>query len=322
MTMLTDQYSDNIGMLERFSKSLISEISTLLNENSITLGVPIESRVKTIESLIEKSERKSKNISTIFEIDDLIGIRLILLFHSDVENVESILLKNFNIIEREDAADRLDEDQFGYQSKHFLVKMPDSWLKIPSLAGFGNIKAEIQVRTLSQHIWAAVSHKLQYKSENSVPPDLRRAINRASALLEMVDLEFDRVMNQRREYQQKIASEEEANAGLNVDILIKILDETLPIENKKGTERYSELLIDLQNLGVDNSEKLKNIIAENISYALQEDKRRVKSGELIEDDDLERIAKGVFYTHTGLLRIMLRKIHGANRLREISKLRL
>jgi ppGpp synthetase/RelA/SpoT-type nucleotidyltranferase len=38
--------------------------------------------------------------------------------------------------------------------------------KSPRL-GLGGLRAEVQVRTTAQHIWAAASHKLQYKHEES-----------------------------------------------------------------------------------------------------------------------------------------------------------
>lgn len=57
------------------------------------------------------------------------------------------------------------------------------------------LKAEVQVRTVTQHVWAAASHVLQYKQEASVPLPVRRSIYRVSALLETVDLEFERVLS-------------------------------------------------------------------------------------------------------------------------------
>jgi putative GTP pyrophosphokinase len=71
------------------------------------------------------------------------------------------------VLERQDAQLRLAEDQFGYASIHFAVELPASWLRVPSRAGLGGLRAEIQVRTTAQHIWAAASHKLQYKHEES-----------------------------------------------------------------------------------------------------------------------------------------------------------
>ena len=55
---------------------------------------------------------------------------------------------------------------------------------------FANIKAEIQVRTILQHAWAAIDHELTYKKTEEAPKNLRRRLFRLSALLELADDEF------------------------------------------------------------------------------------------------------------------------------------
>ena len=92
-----------------------------------------------------------------------------------------------------------------YQSLHYIIRIPKHWLKVSTFADLGELKAEIQLRTLAQHIWAATSHKLQYKHEDSVPPPIRRSIYRVSALLETVDLEFERVLAERGTYIEESA---------------------------------------------------------------------------------------------------------------------
>ena len=115
------------------------------------------------------------------------------------------------------------EGQFGYQSWHYVIAFPEKWLSVPSLCDFRGLRAELQLRTIAQHLWAAASHKLQYKAESSVPLPIRRSIHRVSALLETVDLEFDRVLQEREDYLKQAASRQPTKP-INVDVLAQILD--------------------------------------------------------------------------------------------------
>ena len=149
-----------------------------------------------------------------------------------------------DVIAQEDTGGRLRESQFGYQSVHLTVKLPASWLSVPSFSGLGSLMAEIQIRTLAQHIWAVASHKLQYKQEASVPEPVRRSIHRVSALLETVDLEFERVVDERARYLEEVGSGA-ADESLNVDLLTRILSESLPEQNRVESEHSAKLLDDL-----------------------------------------------------------------------------
>ena len=56
----------------------------------------------------------------------------------------------------------------------------------------GNRKAEIQICTILQHAWAAISHDRLYKSNFEAPKALKRQLHRTSALLEEGDEELAR----------------------------------------------------------------------------------------------------------------------------------
>jgi GTP pyrophosphokinase len=56
---------------------------------------------------------------------------------------------------------------------------------------FDGLKAEIQVRTIGQHAWAAISHALQYKREQDAPVNVQRRLARLAGLLELVDDESE-----------------------------------------------------------------------------------------------------------------------------------
>ncbi|HCT9405164.1 TPA: RelA/SpoT domain-containing protein, partial [Raoultella ornithinolytica] len=80
-------YMVNYGIANEFKKSLVDQIERVLMESDITLGVPIESRVKDLDSLMEKLERKEIDIEKVSDLDDLIGLRVILLFKRDLDLV-------------------------------------------------------------------------------------------------------------------------------------------------------------------------------------------------------------------------------------------
>ena len=66
---------------------------------------------------------------------------------------------------------------------------------------------------------------LQYKREAGVPPPLRRAIHRASALLETADLESERILSEKDAYRETL-TDAGGSELLNVDLLEKILDDS------------------------------------------------------------------------------------------------
>jgi hypothetical protein len=216
----------------------------------------------------------------------------------------------FEVITKEDAALRLEETEFGYQSYHYVVRMPRAWLAVPSFNGFERFRAELQVRTLAQHIWASASHQLQYKHEESVPKPIKRTIHRASALLETVDLEFERVLQERVRYLEGV--DVAAEISLNVDVLARVLTEQLPRENKGDDEPYADLLSDLTAFNVKTTTRLLDIIRKNLIGAIAEDKKRAE--EIAKDAGRpvsERTKRGVFFTHVGLVRAMMRLEFGS-----------
>jgi GTP pyrophosphokinase len=312
---LEAEYRNLHPKLERFAAELTRQLNELLDQQDVVLPVSIEHRVKTWDSLQEKLERKQRSISTVTELPDLVGLRIIVLFLSDLDKVCNIIEANFSVLERDDTQQRLQESQFGYSSIHYLIKLPDQWLRTPSMTGFGGLKAEVQVRTAAQHIWAAASHKLQYKQESNVPTPVRRAIYRVSALLETIDLELERVLAERVQYQGAI-THSDVQEGLNTDVLARILNEVLPAENKEEVETYAEFLEDLGHFSITTQRQLEEILIRHKDTVLAEDAESVEAiraditlQELLKADE-ERLQRGVFFTHVGLARAALAHEYG------------
>ena len=315
---LKEQHSIYGSVAELFRRVMVEQIDVILSENKLSLGVPIESRVKTLSSIINKDNRKPLKIESIVDLDDYVGIRLIMLFKRDVEKVISCLKEHFIILKQENKLDELDEDRFGYQSHHYVIQPPEEWLRVPSFSDFKNMKVEVQIRTLSQHIWAAASHKLQYKKEQSVPLPLRRAINRVSALLEVVDFEFERVLSEREGYVE--TSRLDRGTMLDVELLKMIAASELPPDNKSDDENYDDLLSELIKNKIITVGECIDALKSGLPSAIDEDKamvRRIISNEDDYDDEseLKRARLGVFFTHVGLIRTAIANSMGASYIR-------
>ena len=319
------QYMNISGRGSRLRKTVAEQLSRLLDDADVTLGVPMESRVKAWSSIEEKIKRKSLSIDHITDLPDLVGIRTILLFRTDLETMDKLIHDTFDVLSSEDTAKRLGDAQFGYQSQHYGIALPKSWLTVPSMADLGDLQIEFQVRTLAQHIWAAASHKLQYKQESSVPPPLRRTINRVSALLETVDIEFDRVLSERKNYREKTIPKTSGSEVLNVELVTSILSNLLPPENRSDDEPYESLLDDLMELSVRTVDELNSVLNDHLETALKSDQDHVEDS--IEDEDfigtdIERLERGVYFNHVGLTREALRKHFGNEKVNAILKSRM
>jgi ppGpp synthetase/RelA/SpoT-type nucleotidyltranferase len=246
---LRQEYQDLAPVAQRFADMMVRELQEALRRNDAPLAVPIESRVKSWTSIEDKLGRSWFHGASLSELHDLVGVRLIVLFRRDLGRTCDLVEQLFRAQGRRDKSTDLSVEQFGYQSIHLFARPPSNWLAIPSFSPFRHLEAEVQVRTLAQHMWAAASHKLQYKQEEAVPAEIRRAVHRVSALLETVDLEFERVLAERDTY-RATALDSEHDRALNADLLEALLDQLLPRSNKEGFESFSLLFWELDKLGV------------------------------------------------------------------------
>ncbi|WP_052770064.1 GTP pyrophosphokinase family protein [Paenibacillus sp. IHB B 3415] len=309
---LYKSYQENRGLYDLFVEELKDQLNVLLDKQKVELSTPITSRVKKWESVVDKCQRYSINPKCIHEINDIAGVRIISVFKRDIPIICSTIQENFNVLRMENVEERLDHTQFGYGSSHFEISLNEDWLKLPSLSRYSGLTVEIQVRTTSQHIWATASHILQYKREAHVPQPLKRSINRTAAILELVDLEFERLLLERSQYNTESIEiiEYEKDTELNLDILRNVLTQSLPEENIEiNGEDYGRLLDDLFHFGIRTIKDLESFIPEMMEGVLQEERKAVKA--ILDGADThrtiaERVAKGVFYTHCGLIRKMLR----------------
>jgi GTP pyrophosphokinase len=337
------QYKILLPALESLRRELARQIDRLLADESVALGFPVQSRVKQWSSIETKIERVQR-VPALQDLQDLVGTRIILLFSRDAGRIAELIRRHFRVIREYDTGARQKTDQFGtqfgYASLHFIVKLKPEWLTIPTLAGLGDLQAEIQLRTMSQHLWATASERLQYKAAVDIPTELRRSINRVSALLETVDLEFARVLEQRDEYRARVA--EGDTELLDVDSLQITLDAILPPQNKDGKEDYADLLEYLFNNEIGTATDLRKLWNKHADSVLSEQATQIQNyieenlvGRSASADDLDdyiadllehseeygelademlsearRMKKGIFWNHLDLIAAAIRREFG------------
>jgi putative GTP pyrophosphokinase len=154
------------------------------------------------ERASEKIKRKGgKYADPLRDMTDLVGLRVITYYQEDVEKVGELIRAAFSVDEENsvDKSSDLAPDRFGYASIHYVVSLGADRAELGEWRIFKGTRAEIQVRTVLQHAWAAVNHKLDYKSEGEIPDVLQRRLFRLSALFELADEQFSSIKDARRE---------------------------------------------------------------------------------------------------------------------------
>ncbi len=162
---------------------------------SVCPSAIIQGRAKNLDSFTEKCARKAKKYgkSHFAMMTDLCGTRIILQTTGQVAEFCELLKRYFEIDEEnsEDAGSRLGNDQFGYISQHFIVSY---MLELTNILGveidvqrFKGMKAEIQVRTLAQHINADTLHDRLYKTAVEPLKEHWREGSKIAAMAEILD---------------------------------------------------------------------------------------------------------------------------------------
>ena len=129
----------------------------------------------------------------------MIGIRAICFYSEEVYEIRRGLKKYIRETDITDKSNQLEEteDKFGYKSLHLLLVLRTRQGEMVDAEKFKNIRIELQIRTVIQDAWSILDHKIKYK--NSIPQNLKRRINRLSALFEIADEEFLNIQKEKKQ---------------------------------------------------------------------------------------------------------------------------
>ncbi len=268
------QYEEHREFYVKTAKTVKNLLVNLLNKNhqkSI-----INFRVKKKNSCIEKINRKYKdriekeNIAPFGLLTDIIGIRIICMYESEIEKIAKLIEEEFEILEKTDKTKIIMENDntFGYKGLHIDAKFSSTRIELPEYNAYDGIQFEIQIRTIIQNAWSELDHQIKYKKH--IPQELKRRINRLAALFEIADSEFETIYNISIQLQEeakeeiKESTKEEVEEEKNLDIFsfVAILESAYN-ESVYQSWAVESLLDDILNADSNfDSKSLKNALSE------------------------------------------------------------
>lgn len=198
-------YQDRLESMNRFAAAMRARVEAVLDEAGVA-GARVECRVKSLESFLEKVLRKNLN-NPFTDCVDLIGLRVVYPFGEDRDAIERAVSDRFEVLERYDKRQEQGYKVFAYTALHL------------HLLHEGRV-FELQFRTLIQDTWSQIDTLLFYKTGDTVPPAIRRKMNRLLALFEIADDEFQSLRDEVREFVRGHArASDEAMRAMPLDLM-------------------------------------------------------------------------------------------------------
>ena len=156
-------------MLESELRILIKEFE---RKHRYTPVEHIKSRMKSEKSIMHKLEKRGYEITeanTYKHIDDIVGVRIVVSFLSDVYDVVSLIASSTNLLLKERKDYIASPKSSGYSSYHLKVLVP---IYLQDYVEY--VPAEIQVRTVAMDFWASLDHKIRYKFQEKIPDEVQK----------------------------------------------------------------------------------------------------------------------------------------------------
>jgi ppGpp synthetase/RelA/SpoT-type nucleotidyltranferase len=227
--MLMEQYRERTAVYERLSHLADETLRNALDAQHVKVTA-MEHRIKTQSSLAGKLELKGAKYHTLDDVTDIVGMRVVTFYSADVDKVAAIVNEVFQV-DWDNSVDKRKLhrlDSFGYNSLHYVCKLPKSVVDDADMPLLNELRFEIQMRTALQHVWSTLDHDTAYKGNVKIPHEYRRQFNRLAGMLELIDEEFSRLRNTLTDYSRQMLALEASGrldeVYLNVDTFRRYLE--------------------------------------------------------------------------------------------------
>ena len=101
MNNYLDEYRRKIPLYNELMDQTQRTLHKILEEEGVAL-FSIDGRVKTTESLESKVSRKTY-VNPVNDIEDLCGVRVICYYESDLNNIEAVIKREYDVISESDS---------------------------------------------------------------------------------------------------------------------------------------------------------------------------------------------------------------------------
>ena len=185
---------------EYAKKMLETELQILIKEFERKHGyTPVEhtkTRIKAEKSIQCKLTKKGykftpENVEKY--ISDVVGVRIVVSFLSDVYDIVSMITHSTNLLIKKRKDYIKEPKDSGYSSYHLIVLVP---VYLESYVEY--ITAEIQIRTVAMDFWATLDHKIRYKFQDVIPADIQNAMREYAEDIQELDrkmYEMNKIMS-------------------------------------------------------------------------------------------------------------------------------
>lgn len=285
MRMVSDTASEILATydlqrsrLEEFRATCQQLLKALIKADGLNVH-SVNSRVKGRDSLSEKLALRGEQYTSLSDVTDVVGLRVITYFNDEVDRIGSLIEQEMEVDSARsiDKRKALDPDRFGYLSLHYICSLNQDRLRLAEHKHYVGLVCEIQVRTILQHAWAEIEHDLGYKAGGEVALPLRRRFSQLAGLLELADGEFARLRDDLRQYTEEVRQKievqptevkiDEVSLGqfLSSDSFSRALDKEMAefIEaNLTTTSDLQRLAAQLRFVGVETIDQLKKALGQ------------------------------------------------------------
>jgi ppGpp synthetase/RelA/SpoT-type nucleotidyltranferase len=205
--MLLEEYRSTLPTFELLKQIVTQKLGELICQSGVEVN-SMEARIKAEDSLAGKLHRKGHKYNSLNDITDIFGARIITFYNEDVDRIASMAETIFDI-DWPNSVDKRKQHEFnsfGYNSLHYICKIPKTLYQNSQHPELNSIYFELQMRTALQHVWSAIQHDIGYKTDIETPMEYHRSLSRLAGLLELADNEFSRIRNSISDYRRRAQS--------------------------------------------------------------------------------------------------------------------
>lgn len=167
-------YNQNIRLYRSALADVEHKLGKLASVDAFGI-VEVKARIKSIESLTEKIQRKETETTTKIQtqdipdrIRDIAGARIICLYLDMVPTIVAKIRQMDGVTVMRVKDYNTEPKENGYRGYHLECKISTQTYDPETLETMSDIvSVEFQVRTQHQHDWAELEHKLRYKPQQN-----------------------------------------------------------------------------------------------------------------------------------------------------------